>query len=120
MRNTYTYSKLYSGEEPIFTEGDVFRIEIPLQKVATQPLARILSLYLTAKHLKAVAHTLASRILTLVKRNPHITQQEIADQLDVSVSTIKREISDLVKTNVLTRKQGKRYGYWEFVYPALA
>jgi ATP-dependent DNA helicase RecG len=116
MRNTYTYSKLYSGEEPIFTEGDVFRIEIPLQKVATATVGPYsVSVSHSETFERPVAHTLASRILTLVKRNPHITQQEIADQLDVSVSTIKREISDLVKTNVLTRKQGKRYGYWEFV-----
>jgi hypothetical protein len=25
IRNTYKYSKIYSGAEPIFTEGDVFR-----------------------------------------------------------------------------------------------
>lgn len=30
VRNLYKYSKYYSGEEPIFTEGDVFRIIVPL------------------------------------------------------------------------------------------
>jgi len=30
IRNTYKYSKIYSGAEPIFTEGDVFRTIIPL------------------------------------------------------------------------------------------
>lgn len=35
MRNTYKYSKLYSGAEPIFSEGDVFRIIIPLNENAT-------------------------------------------------------------------------------------
>ena len=30
MRNSYKYTKLYSGEEPEFIEGDVFRIIIPL------------------------------------------------------------------------------------------
>lgn len=30
VRNTYKYSKIYSGVEPIFTEGDVFRTIIPL------------------------------------------------------------------------------------------
>ncbi|KAF5050866.1 hypothetical protein DSECCO2_425080 [anaerobic digester metagenome] len=30
IRNTYKYSKIYSGTAPIFTEGDVFRTIIPL------------------------------------------------------------------------------------------
>lgn len=36
MRNTYKYTKLYSGENPIFCEGDIFRTIIPLKKIATQ------------------------------------------------------------------------------------
>ena len=35
MRNTYKYTKLYSGGEPQFIEGDVFRTIIPLSPVAT-------------------------------------------------------------------------------------
>ena len=35
MRNSYKYTKMYSGGEPIFTEGDVFTIVIPLSEAAT-------------------------------------------------------------------------------------
>ena len=36
MRNTYKFTKLYSGGEPTFTEdGDVFKIVIPLSPAAT-------------------------------------------------------------------------------------
>lgn len=35
MRNTYKYTKLYSGAEPQFIEGDVFRTVIPLSTAAT-------------------------------------------------------------------------------------
>ena len=35
MRNTYKYTKLYSGGEPQFIEGDLFRTIIPLKPVAT-------------------------------------------------------------------------------------
>ena len=35
MRNTYKYTKMYSGAEPQFVEGDVFRIIIPLTEVST-------------------------------------------------------------------------------------
>ena len=34
MRNTYKYTKMYSGGEPQFVGGDVFRITIPLTEVA--------------------------------------------------------------------------------------
>ncbi len=30
MRNTYKYTRLYSGAEPQFVEGDIFRTIIPL------------------------------------------------------------------------------------------
>lgn len=36
MRNTYKYTKLYSGGEPVFSEdGDIFKIIIPLSSAAT-------------------------------------------------------------------------------------
>ena len=35
MRNTYKYTKLYSGAEPIFEEGDMFTTIIPLSVEAT-------------------------------------------------------------------------------------
>lgn len=38
MRNTYKYTKMYSGGEPQFVEGDVFRITIPLTEVQQLPL----------------------------------------------------------------------------------
>ena len=34
MRNSYKYSALYSGQAPVFTEGDVFRITVPLPEAA--------------------------------------------------------------------------------------
>lgn len=35
MRNTYKYTRLYSGGEPQFVEGDIFRTIIPLNEAAT-------------------------------------------------------------------------------------
>lgn len=34
MRNTNKYTKLYSGGTPIFTEDNIFRIEVPINNVA--------------------------------------------------------------------------------------
>lgn len=35
MRNSYKYTKMYSGGEPLFTEADVFTTVIPLSEAAT-------------------------------------------------------------------------------------
>ena len=35
MRNTYKYTRLYSGSEPEFVEGDIFRTIVPLKEAAT-------------------------------------------------------------------------------------
>ena len=36
MRNTYKYTKLYSGKNPAFEEGDIFKIIIPLKRIVTK------------------------------------------------------------------------------------
>ena len=36
MRNTCKYTRLYSGQDPLFEEGDIFKTIIPLKKIATQ------------------------------------------------------------------------------------
>lgn len=43
MRNTYKYTQMYSGSEPQFVEGDVFRIVSPLAEVATATVGPIVS-----------------------------------------------------------------------------
>lgn len=35
MRNAYKYTRMYSGSDPQFVEGDVFKTIIPLTEVAT-------------------------------------------------------------------------------------
>ena len=41
MRNTYKYTLLYSGAEPQFVEGNVFRTTIPLSEAATATVGPI-------------------------------------------------------------------------------
>lgn len=57
--------------------------------------------------------TLKLRILLLIQMNPRINQRELSDKLSISLSTIKRVMTGMIQAHVLTRKGGKRYGYWE-------
>ena len=54
-----------------------------------------------------------SRILELMKANPKISVDELANRIDVSARTIKSIIAVLVQENKIKRVNGKRYGYWE-------
>ena len=57
--------------------------------------------------------TLADKIIALLKENPHMTQDVLAEKAKVSVPSIKRTIKNLTDSGKIERKNGKRYGYWE-------
>lgn len=52
-------------------------------------------------------------VLKAIENNPQITQTEIAKNIKKSASTIKRITSALVEKGILTRKNGRRNGWWE-------
>ena len=56
-----------------------------------------------------------SRILELMKTNPKISVDELANRIGVSPRTIKSLIAVLVQVSKIKRVNGKRYGYWEIL-----
>lgn len=54
-----------------------------------------------------------ARIIKLMKENPKISVDELANTIGVSPRTIKSVIAVLIKENKIKRVNGKRYGYWE-------
>ena len=52
-------------------------------------------------------------VLDLIKGNPSIRQQELADITDKSIRSIKRIMKSLQDKNYIRRESGKRYGKWE-------
>ena len=55
------------------------------------------------------------RVIELMKANPKISIDELANKIGVSPRTIKSITSALVKNNKIKRINGKRYGYWEVI-----
>ncbi len=55
-----------------------------------------------------------NKILELIKENKFITIKELADKLNVSEKTIKRDLDKLKKDKALKRI-GKKGGYWEII-----
>lgn len=106
MRNTYKYTQLYSGQSPLFEEGDIFRTIIPLKKIATQKVGG-----------SNVAHDVAHDKVALiefikekVRSNDKITRKEIADEAGVSVKTVERVIKEI--DNLQYVGSGNN-GHWE-------
>lgn len=114
MRNTYKYTRLYSGVDPQFEEGDIFRTIIPLKKIATQKVGGS-GVAQNVAHSVAqnVAHdkiALAEFIKEKIRENDKITRKAIADEAGVSVKTIERAIKEIDNLKYVGRGS---YGHWE-------
>ena len=54
-------------------------------------------------------------VLDLIKKNPSIRQQELADETGKSIRSIKRIMKSLQDKKYIRRESGKRYGKWEIL-----
>ena len=110
MRNTYKYTQLYSGQNPLFEEGDIFRTIIPLKKIATQKVGGD---NVAQDVTQGVVHdkiALAEFIKEKVRSNDKITRKAIADEAGVSVKTIERAIKEIDNLNYVGSGNN---GHWE-------
>lgn len=84
----------------LLNEHNVLRnrdLRISVDKVNDKPLPREL------------------RVVELIKANPKISIDELANRIGVSPRTIKNITAVLVKNNKIKRINGKRYGYWKVI-----
>ena len=54
-------------------------------------------------------------VLKTIEENPKNTQTEIAKSIKKSASTVKRITSSLVEKGIITRRNGRRNGWWEIL-----
>ena len=55
-------------------------------------------------------------ILSMIKRNNRIVLDEIAETLNVSKRTVRRDIEKLKSGNILKRIGSERNGHWEVLF----
>ena len=110
MRNTYKYTQLYSGQNPLFEEGDIFRTIIPLKKIATQKVGGDNVAQDVAQGVVHDKIALAEFIKEKVRSNDKITRKAIADEAGVSVKTIERAIKEIDNLNYVGSGNN---GHWE-------
>ena len=117
MRNTYKYTKMYSGSDPQFVEGDIFRITIPLAEVATATVGPEGTVLRNVPHYvpHSVPHEdIHERILEMIKEDPHITREQMGEKLSLSSKTIGRKIKELGYIHYVGSGNN---GYWEIDAP---
>ena len=109
MRNTYKYTQLYSGQDPLFEEGDIFRTIIPLKKIATQKVG---GENVPRNVPRMSPEDMKNAIVDMIKKDNRISRKYMAETLGVSEKTITRYIKDI--PNVKYIGKGKN-GHWEVV-----
>ena len=110
MRNTYKYTQLYSEENPIFEEGDIFRTIIPLKKIATKKVGGKNIAHDVPHDVPHDKKELIEFIKAQVKLNNKITRQAIAENVGVSVKTIQRTMKEIANLRYIGSGNSR---YWE-------
>ena len=138
VRNLYKYCKYYSGEEPQFIEGDIFRIIVPFNteyfkemtlsggdktiangdKIAVSGNKKAQSgdkLFISGDK-KAQngdkENVNVHRLLQLIENNANATQKYYAESMGISSRTVSRLFAELQKKGILKRQGSKRKGTW--------
>ena len=110
MRNTYKYTQLYTGQKPVFEEGNIFKTIIPLKKIATRKVGQNNVAQDVAQDVAHDKSYLVEFIKEKVRSNNKITRKSIADEAGVSVKTIERIIKLIENLKYVGTGSN---GYWE-------
>ena len=131
----YKYTKIYSGGEPDFEEGDVFKLTVPLKErneservddngtktgtktgtngTKTGTNGTKTGTNDTKTGTDVHEEDIEAKIVELIRENKKITQKEMQEQTGTSLRSIKRYISKLQSDSVIKRVGSSRSGYWE-------
>ena len=130
VRNLYKYSKIYSGKDPEFIEGDVFKIIVPLNEdlineslgqIDTQANTQAASIDTQAVSNDTQAAPIDTQvdtqdnitmILSYIKSNPTVSQPKIAKELGININSLKGTIRKLRKVGKIEREGTSQKGKW--------
>ena len=117
VRNLFKYSKFYSGKEPEFIEGDVFKIIVPLDdkltgEGTTQSATQSAIQSATRSEIPSAVGDPEKAILKLIREEPAISQKEIAVRLAMNQNTVKYHTRKMRKNGTLAREGTSRKGKW--------
>lgn len=140
VRNLFKYSRFYSGQDPEFVEGDIFKTIVPLDDnyslehrngangdsscgtIDTIPADRVREpsipyaadrrSFSSSEKSAGILSREEAEILDRVKKNPHLTQSQIQREMGISLRSVKRVMSRLQQRGILVREGNNRSGSW--------
>lgn len=120
VRNLFKYSEAYSGQQPIFYEGDVFRIIVPLAEniqvsfTTTEKTTERTTGNTTGKNMELLKKLSKNEqmILTALLKDPELTQSLLAQKMGLSEDGVRYIMNQLKKKGLLERVGSRRKGQW--------
>lgn len=106
LKNLYKYSRIYSGADPVLTDGDVFTAFVPLssehQSVPKHEVSAVSD---------SSTQDLDTVIVGLLKQGRALSTAEIAPHVSVSERTIRRHLAQLVAQGTIQVAGTRPYKY---------
>ena len=130
MRNTYKYTKMYSGGEPRFVEDSIFRITVPLNDISTTKVGPdstaadfgTTKIGTTDGTVNDIVNDTVNGTVKLSEKensvlkaiidNTRITKSQISMLLDISESTVARATKKLKELGIIHRSGSDKDGHW--------
>lgn len=102
-RNLYKYSKLYSGETPVLSDGDFFEAFVPTPAGSNKaPEDK------KPKMAVSAAGKVEKAVMGLLAVQEEITTRDIVEKTDSSERTVRRYLFSLVSEGILRVENGGR------------
>ena len=102
-RNLFKYSKLYSGKEPIMSDGDFFDAFVPVPKVADEKKIEAMS-----SNALTIADPIGRAMAHLMEANGFVTAREVAELSGANPRTVRRRLAALVESGLLAQEGAGR------------
>jgi len=102
VRNLFKYSKYYSGQEPEFIEGDVFRVIVPLNEeyyVESKLESDKKSAIKISDKKSAITEERLQRILESMQKDVAYSTEEIAEKVELKNARTRELLKVLVENN---------------------
>ena len=112
VRNLFKYSRFYSGQDPEFIEGDVFKIIVPLNE---ELAGENVTLSDTQAYTQAYTQTntdITSSILEFLKGHPTASQTIVAKEFGININTLKAMMRKLRQSGKIERVGTSQKGKW--------
>lgn len=111
VRNLYHYGRRYSGKDPQLIDGDVFRIIMPLDDKYSFD-ANVGNSAGVNVGVNVGVNETQQRILILMRENPTINAQRIADAVGITKRRVESNIQSLKRTGFVERIGAAKNGRW--------